>query len=133
MTETRTIKFRCWCGGDITFDPGQWPMCVECQQVCNECTCPPVLAQADSGGFLAEAVVQSVGAEHDPVNHPKHYLSHPSGVECLEITRHMNFNIGNVIKYIWRCDDKGAEIEDLEKAAFYLNDEIQRRKGMLRG
>jgi hypothetical protein len=65
---------------------------------------------------------------HDQVNNPKHYTSHPSGIECLEITRHMGFNLGNVIKYIWRADLKGKNIEDLQKAAFYLLDEIELRK-----
>lgn len=65
---------------------------------------------------------------HDQVNNPKHYTSHPSGIECLEITRHMGFNLGNVLKYIWRADLKGKDIEDLEKAAFYLLDEIELRK-----
>lgn len=67
---------------------------------------------------------------HDPVNHPKHYTSHPSGVECITITRHMNFNLGNVLKYIWRAGvkDEAPTIQDLEKAAWYLNDEIERRK-----
>jgi hypothetical protein len=65
---------------------------------------------------------------HDQVNNPKHYTSHPSGIECLEITRHMGFNLGNVMKYIWRADLKGKDIEDLEKAAFYLLDEIELRK-----
>lgn len=63
---------------------------------------------------------------HDPVNHPKHYCSHPSGVECIEITRHMLFNRGNAIKYIWRAGEKSSEIEDLKKAIFYLTDEIAR-------
>lgn len=63
---------------------------------------------------------------YDAVNHPKHYTSHPSGVECIEITRHMTFNLGNVIKYLWRADHKNASLEDLKKAAWYLNDEIQR-------
>lgn len=65
---------------------------------------------------------------NDVVNHPKHYTSHPSGIEVIEITRHMNFCLGNAIKYILRCDLKGKPIEDLEKAIFYLNDEIKRRK-----
>lgn len=63
----------------------------------------------------------------DPVRHPKHYTSHPSGVECLDIVRHMGFNLGNAIKYIWRADLKGAAIQDLEKARFYIDDEIRRR------
>lgn len=66
---------------------------------------------------------------HDPVNHPQHYTSHPSGVECLTITRHMTFNLGNAIKYIWRAGSKGDAIEDLRKAQFYLADEIKRIEG----
>ena len=65
---------------------------------------------------------------NDPVNNPKHYTSHPSGVECIQITRHMGFNLGNAIKYIWRADEKGKRIEDLEKAVWYLTDEIQKKK-----
>lgn len=41
--------------------------------------------------------------DDSPVSHPKHYNDHPSGIECITITRHMNFNIGNAIKYLWRC------------------------------
>lgn len=61
----------------------------------------------------------------DNVNHPKHYINHPSGIECIEVTRHFNFNLGNVIKYVWRAPLKN-KIEDLKKAAWYLNDEIKR-------
>mgnify|MGYP002413567589 FL=1 len=64
----------------------------------------------------------------DMVNHPPHYTSHPSGVECIQITEHMNFCLGNALKYIWRADLKGNGIEDLEKAAFYIAREIERRK-----
>ena len=68
-------------------------------------------------------------AEVDMVNHPPHYTKHPSGVECIQVTEHMNFNLGNVIKYIWRCDEKHeVPIQDLEKAEFYLKREITRRK-----
>ena len=62
----------------------------------------------------------------DPVNHPKHYTEHPSGVECIQITEHMSFNLGNAVKYIWRADLKGKQIEDLKKAVWYINREIQR-------
>lgn len=65
------------------------------------------------------------------VNHPDHYNSHPSGIECIQIIRHMTSNIGSVIKYCWRAglknlDKSEAEThkEDLEKARWYLNDEI---------
>jgi hypothetical protein len=66
---------------------------------------------------------------NDPVQHPSHYTSHPSGVECLTITRHMGFNLGNAIKYIWRADLKGSAITDLRKAIFYIEDEIRKREG----
>ena len=64
----------------------------------------------------------------DMVNHPPHYNDHPSGVECIQITRWFPSNRGNAIKYIWRAGDKDPdkEIEDLKKAVFYLNDEINR-------
>ena len=63
---------------------------------------------------------------NDNVNHPKHYTSHPSGVEAIEITEHFNFNKGNAIKYIWRSSDKGKEVEDLRKARWYIDREIAR-------
>lgn len=66
-------------------------------------------------------------SENDPVNHPKHYNSHPSGVECITVTRHMNFNRGNAMKYLWRAGEKGGidlEIQDLEKSVWYTLDEI---------
>ncbi len=66
--------------------------------------------------------------EPDPVNHPPHYKQHPSGIECIQITEHMGFNLGNAVKYIWRADLKGAAIQDLEKAAWYIQREIQKRK-----
>lgn len=67
------------------------------------------------------------------VNHPKHYCSHPSGIECIEIIRHYCFSIGNAIKYLWRAglkkelglEDKQKEIEDLKKAAWYIKDRIK--------
>ncbi|MGN6724138.1 MAG: DUF3310 domain-containing protein [Marmoricola sp.] len=64
---------------------------------------------------------------HDPVDHPRHYTSHPSGIEAIQITRHMSFNLGNAMKYIWRADLKNG-VEDLRKAAWYIADEIQKRE-----
>ncbi len=64
----------------------------------------------------------------DPVNRPSHYTQHPSGVECIVITEHMNFCIGNAIKYLWRAGLKGDAIEDLEKALWYVHREIYRMK-----
>ena len=64
----------------------------------------------------------------DPVNHPAHYTDHPSGIECITITEHMGFNLGNAIKYVWRADLKGDAIEDLRKARWYIDREIQKRE-----
>lgn len=67
-------------------------------------------------------------AKNDAVHHPEHYTSHPSGIECIDITRHMGFNLGNAIKYIWRCDLKhDNSTQDLRKALWYIEDEINKR------
>ena len=63
----------------------------------------------------------------DLINSPPHYTQHPSGVECIEIVEHFGFNLGNVIKYLWRAPFKHKDIlVDLKKAQFYLNREISR-------
>lgn len=64
----------------------------------------------------------------DPVNYPAHYMRHPSGVECIQITEHLNFCIGNAVKYLWRTDDKGDALENLRKARWYIDREIGRRE-----
>jgi hypothetical protein len=64
----------------------------------------------------------------DPVNHPDHYTQHPSGVECIQIAEHMNFCVGNAMKYLWRAGLKFDDIEDLKKSAWYINREIERRQ-----
>ena len=64
----------------------------------------------------------------DNVNPPPHYLAHPSGVECITITEHMSFNLGNAVKYIWRADLKGSAIQDLEKAAWHIAREIAKQQ-----
>lgn len=87
-------------------------------------------------GYILDVDVEEP-AEEDAVNHPSHYTSDKSGVECIQITRHRNFNIGNAIKYLWRAglkedtslDNLEKEIQDLEKAAFYIQDEIKRKRG----
>jgi hypothetical protein len=61
----------------------------------------------------------------DAIN-PPHYQDHPSGIQCIQITEHMNFCLGNAIKYIWRAGLKNNAIEDLEKARWYLDREITR-------
>jgi hypothetical protein len=64
----------------------------------------------------------------DMVNHPPHYTSHPSGVECIQVTEHYGFCIGSAIKYLWRAGLKGDAVEDLKKAVWYINREITKRE-----
>lgn len=73
--------------------------------------------------------------KEDIVNHPKWYTSDPSGIECIQITRWRNFNIGNAMKYLWRAGlkDDTKQIEDLRKAVWYINDEINRLEGKYNG
>lgn len=71
--------------------------------------------------------IKEVNVVTDNVNNPKHYQNHPSGIECIEVTEHFNFCLGNAIKYIWRADSKGNDIEDLQKAAWYIDREIALR------
>ena len=67
------------------------------------------------------------------VKHPSHY-AFPNGLEAIDIARHLNFNLGNVVKYVCRAGRKSEEgmtnkekqVEDLQKALFYLQDELQR-------
>ena len=68
---------------------------------------------------------------HDNVEHPSHYCSDPSGLECIQITRWRNFNIGNAIKYLWRAGLKegNSNVQDLRKAIWYIQDEINRLEG----
>lgn len=75
----------------------------------------------------------------DNVNHPRHYsyLKELCGIEVIDITRHMDFCLGNAIKYILRAGHKQdsslsnnqKEIEDLKKAIFYINDKISQIEG----
>jgi len=85
---------------------------------------------------LNPAVIKKVRAKYralskatfDPVSHPSHYTSRVPGIECIQVTENFDFNRGNAIKYIWRAGEKDPkrEIEDLRKAAWYINREISR-------
>ncbi|VVE90414.1 DUF3310 domain-containing protein [Pandoraea bronchicola] len=79
-------------------------------------------------GQMAGSPPRSKPGAVDVVNQPAHYTQHPSGVECITITEHMGFNLGNAIKYIWRADLKNDAIEDLRKAEWYIRREIQKRE-----
>lgn len=62
----------------------------------------------------------------DPVNHPNHYTEQVPGIECIDVVQHFNFNRGNIIKYAWRCGDKGEPVKDLQKVIKYAQFEINR-------
>ena len=76
--------------------------------------------------FTISATDPLATPDPSPVDHPDHYTSHPSGVEAIEITEYMSFCLGNAMKYIWRAGQKNDQIEDLEKAIWYINREIDR-------
>lgn len=83
---------------------------------------------------MSNATLTQKPIDNDPVNHPSHYTSHPARckcgepIECIQITEHMGFNLGNATKYVWRCDLKKDAIEDLKKARWYLDREIEKRE-----
>ncbi len=64
--------------------------------------------------------------QFDPVKRARHYNVSPSGVECIEVVEHMNFCLGNAMKYIWRAGEKDDKLQDLQKARYYLDREIKR-------
>jgi hypothetical protein len=99
----------------------EYPMSEQCEKAANG-----IKAEWEKDPFAA---CTDVPVDlNDPVHHPAHYTNHPSGVECITITEHMGFCLGNAVKYIWRADLKGDSIQDLEKAAFYINRELQKRR-----
>ena len=81
------------------------------------------LPEVDNFHAIADYLLRTT---NDPVDHPSHYTSHPSGVECIQITEHLNFCVGNAIKYLFRAGKKGDYIEDLKKAKWYIEREIAR-------
>lgn len=69
-------------------------------------------------------------AKSDIVNHPAHYTSGPAHspcgkpIECIDVVEQLGFNLGNVVKYVWRSGLKGSYLDDLKKARWYLDREI---------
>lgn len=82
-----------------------------------------VLAPAES----TTAGDHAAAAGHDPVHHPSHYMNHPSGIECIAVTRLLSFDLGNGVKYVWRRGDKGNPAQDLDKSLFYFDDAAAHR------
>lgn len=92
---------------------------------------PSGIVTTHSDSELTPAESPQVLAD-DAVDHPSHYTRFP-GVEVIQITEHLNFCRGNAVKYIARAGakDESKEIEDLEKARWYLDREIERLKGKI--
>ena len=99
--------------------------------LCDDCGEPAVVGVEIDGinTPLCARCLPSRNLVMDLVNHPPHYTAHPSGVECIDITEHYNFCVGNAIKYLWRAGLKDGTdpVEDLQKAVWYINREIERR------
>lgn len=111
--------------------------CTRIERLSTESLVHTLIEDLTRRGFLKKTGFSEAGvmprndepptSKKDQIN-PDHYKSHPSGIECIEVTRHMNFNCGNAVKYIWRngLKDANPSIQELKKAAWYLNDEIKR-------
>lgn len=142
MTTSRCVKCRMSLGNMhdrscMFVGIGKEVIPVQCMR-CRECNRPFPQVHVESCSLKIQSGLSGVQFSdcdspvdgpitNDPVNHPSHYTSHPSGVECVDIAEHYNFNVGNTIKYLWRAGLKGDEIEDLKKARWYLDREIERR------
>lgn len=90
---------------------------------------------AREASYASLPAVISAAAAHDHVNHPSHYTSSPAKcsacghpIECIDVVEHMTFSVGNAVKYAWRNGLKSgaSAVEDLKKAMWYLDREIQR-------
>lgn len=89
------------------------------------------IKQRRSPAAVENSVAEVIKAEHDPVNKPKHYTTHPSGVECIELSEKLSFNLGNAFKYVFRRDDKENSLQDVSKAEWYLKREIVRLENLI--
>ena len=78
------------------------------------------------GTILDEFRQDNINILNEKVNHPRHYGGNGNAYETIKVIEAwgLGFNLGNVVKYISRAGKKGAEIEDLEKARWYLEREI---------
>ncbi|WP_024767110.1 DUF3310 domain-containing protein [Pseudomonas nitroreducens] len=95
----------------------------DCQQIMD---CESEAAAADRWNAIQSAAIgDHLGEATDMVNHPPHYNGHPSGVECIEVTERLPFNLGNAFKYVFRHRAKNGH-EDLMKAQWYLTRELDR-------
>ena len=85
---------------------------------------------SDSTDYQPLDKIQYTLDETEKVNHPAHYAKHPSGIEAIQVTEWMNFNLGNAMKYLWRAGKKDDTVLDLLKAKWYIDREVRRIKKM---
>ena len=80
---------------------------------------------ADAPRIVSEHFGVDIDKAHDPVNHPEHYKV--GGIETIDFieAKSLSYNLGNVVKYLTRADHKGNKLQDLQKAQWYLNREIE--------
>lgn len=97
-----------------------------CVTMPNDVPCPKCRDGLHGLCHIRYSQSEAAATKTDVVNHPPHYGGHPSGVECITVVEHMSFNVGNAIKYLWRHQEKGDPIQDLKKARWYVDREIQR-------
>lgn len=87
-------------------------------------------------GFVSRCgyIIKEQSSKKEAVNYPNHYtwLKELCGIEPIDICRHLDFNCGSAIKYLLRKGKKGMNlsereqrVSDLQKAIFYLQDEIE--------
>lgn len=100
-------------------------------KVCNQNPVPCLVPYREQHQYYKNKLSFIPTATNEKVHHPEHYKSEfyceqcAVPIECITISRHFNFNLGNVIKYVWRAFKKNEfPGEDLEKAMWYLFDEI---------
>lgn len=113
-----------------TFPENRDKVFYECCKHCENHVAPKKNEHLAPCRACTDVALKTDKAKSDPVEHPAHYTSHPSGVECIEVTEWMNFNLGNAMKYIWRAGDKGNTIEDLKKSVWYVQREIARLENL---
>lgn len=117
---------------DIYLMSSEYGIRSECSKLTSYIDKQLEMEQEDNSPVCDDSVITP---NQDNVNHPPHYtwLKELCGIEVIDITRHMDFDLGNAVKYILRCghkseqgmSDKDKAIEDLKKAVWYIEDRIK--------
>lgn len=114
---------------DAAYHPGAGPEVFDRNEILASASVEEIMQGVETHAESFERRLDAL-QEDDPVNYPSHYTSY-KGIEVIQLTEQMNFNRGNAVKYVARAGLKGgplSELEDLQKAAWYLAREIERVK-----